>query len=135
MLRDLSHELDLISHLFGPIEQSYAIGGRVGDVTVDSDDAVALALRCRACPVISLQMNYLDHVARREWIINTQDASIRADLIQGTLIINNEIKKIAYEPDDAYLAMYQAWLAGDTTRLCRFEEALALVKLIDKVAL
>jgi predicted dehydrogenase len=134
VLRDLSHELDLIGHIFGSIEVCEAIGARAGDVTVDSEDAVACVLRCRHCPVISLQMNYLDHVPRREWIVNTPDASIKVDLIGHTLTINTTGKTIAYDSDDAYLSMHRAWLADNTAVLCKFEEALALVKLMDKVA-
>lgn len=135
VLRDLSHELDLISHLFGPIEAFHAIGGRVGDVTVDSEDAVAFVLRCARCPVVSLQMNCLDHVPRREWIVNKPDVSLRADMVHGTFAIDGDVGDIAVDPDEAYRAMHEAVLSGNADKLCSYEEGLALVKLIDTVSL
>jgi uncharacterized protein (DUF2384 family) len=102
---------------------------------VDSEDAAAFLLRCKQCPLLSLQINYLDHVARREWIITTKEASFRADLIAGTLTRNQQTTRIDCAPDDSYRAMHQALLAGNTKQLCSFAEGLALVKLIDTVAL
>lgn len=135
VLRDLSHELDLIHHLFGGIESSHAIAERVSDLTLDSDDVVAFVMRCKDCPVLSLQMNYIDHVARREWIVNTRDISLRADLIACTLAVNDEIEHVPCEPDDAYRAMHKALLSDHTDQLCSFEEGLRLVELIDTVSL
>jgi len=135
VLRDLSHELDLVNYLFGPIEQFHAIGGKTSDVTVDSEDAVGIVMRCKRCPVVSLQMNCLDHVPRREWIVNKPDVSLKADLIHGTFAIDKEVGHIPLDPDEAYRAMHEAVLAGDADKLCSFDDALALVKLIDTVSL
>ena len=134
VVRDLSHELDLVGHLFGPIEEAHAVTARAGNVTADSEDAVAFVLRAKNCPVISLQINYLDYVPRREWIITTQEASFKADLIAHTLSRNGEITKVVCGPDDAYHTMHQAVIAGDATRLCSFDEGLAVIKLIDFAA-
>jgi predicted dehydrogenase len=134
VVRDLSHELDLIGHLFGPIEEAQAMAVRAGDITADSEDAAAFVLRTRCCPMISLQLNCLDHIRRREWIVTTKETSFKADLIAQTVSQNNHVSHIACGPDDAYRAMHQAILAGDATQLCSFEEGLALMKLIELAA-
>jgi predicted dehydrogenase len=133
VVRDLSHELDLVNHLFGPIQEAQAIVARADDITVDSEDAAAFVLRTSLCPVISLQMNCLDHIPRREWIVTTKEASFKADLITQTVSQNNDVTYVACGPDDAYRAMHQALLAGDVTQLCTFGEGLALMKLIETV--
>jgi predicted dehydrogenase len=133
VLRDLSHELDLLGYLFGPIGESHALAGRVSDVTEDSEDAVAFVLRCQTCPVVSLQMNYLDYVPRREWIVNTGDYTLKADLVRNSLSVNHEVTTIPCEADDAYRAMHYAMLRDDGRDVCRFDEGLALNRLIDTV--
>jgi len=77
VLRDLSHELDLINFLFGKNVSLSSLGGRVGDVTIDSDDVYGFLLKQENCPVISLQMNYFDRVPRRELIVNTEKIQSR----------------------------------------------------------
>jgi predicted dehydrogenase len=133
-VRDLSHELDLAGHLFGPILEAHAVTARAGNVTADSEDAAAFVMRAKNCPVISLQMNYLDFVPQREWIVTTREASFKADLVAHTLSRNGEIARIACGPDDAYRTMHEAVLAGDAARLCSFKEGLAVMKLIDMAA-
>ena len=38
MLRDLSHELDYMTWLFGPCRRVAALGGRFGPLAIDSDE-------------------------------------------------------------------------------------------------
>lgn len=132
--RDLSHELDLIQYLFGPIEEAYAMAARTSDLTVDSEDVVAFVLRAECCPVVSLQMNYLDHVARREWLITTTDVSLKADLIAKKLFINQEMRSIEVEGDEAYRVMHAAWLFGQDDMLCSLKQGLTLMTWIESVA-
>ncbi|MDX2112507.1 MAG: Gfo/Idh/MocA family oxidoreductase [Alphaproteobacteria bacterium] len=133
VVRDLSHELDLLQYLLGTITQCHAITARTSNLTVDSEDAAALALSCTNCPVISLQLNYLDHEPKRKWWINTEDASITLDLIAGTLKLGSSTQNFSVDRDDPYQAMHRTWLDSGSN-LCRLDEALALCQLIDKVA-
>lgn len=133
VLRDLSHELDLINRLFGPIEDFQAMAARVSGVTVDSEDVAAFVLRCRNCPIVSLQMNCIDFMPRREWQVNTADASLHADIVKGTFAVDQESGIIPGETDDAYRAMHEAMLAGEYDKLCTLEEGMEIMKIIDAV--
>ena len=133
VMRDLSHELDMAAYLFGEIKNHSAIAVRAGDVTLDTEDVAAFLLGCAHCPVISVQMNYLDLAKRREWIINTSDSAIKVDLIAQTLAVDGNVQNISCDADDAYRAMHHAMLKDNAKGVCTFDEALALLKLIDTV--
>lgn len=134
VVRDLSHELDLVQHWFGPIALRGAVVERVGAVTVDSEDVAGFLLSTPHCPLVTLHMNYLDPIPRRTWTVVSEQHSYVLDVIAGTLSCDGEVRAIASSGDDSYRAMHRAVLAGDATALCSLAEGLALAALIDTVA-
>ncbi len=88
VLRDLSHELDLVDHLFGPVVSVSAAGGRLGpEKTVDSDDCWTALAQTATGPAVALSLNYYDQPPRRVMHITTTGPSLTLDLIAGTLAI------------------------------------------------
>lgn len=132
VLRDLSHEIDLLAHLFGALELVAANIARVGNVTVDSEDSVTLMLRSTNCSMMTLEMNYLDLMPTRMIRIITDKHSITADLIKGEVSVDGVAEKITFESDDSYRAMHQAALAGEHKNICSFAEGLRVVQLIER---
>jgi predicted dehydrogenase len=134
VVRDLSHELDLVQYLFGDITVCRAIACQVGDVTSDSEDVAVFALRSKPNRLISLQMNYLDHTTRREISVVTKDHSYKLDLVAQTLQVDDAVESFEADADSAYIAMHHAMLDQKGEGVCNLEEALALTQLIDTVA-
>lgn len=132
-LRDLSHELDLLTWLFGPWRRLAAVGGRYGSLEIDSDDSWSLLVELDRCPAATLQLNYLDRVGRRRLLVNTAAHSYEADLVAGTLVCDNHEERFENERDATYLAEHRAALAGDGTTLCSLQEGLAVVAMIEAV--
>lgn len=133
VVRDLSHELDLVQHLFGEFELLAAKSARVGDITVDSEDAAAAVLSARACPFVTVQLDYLDLSPRRQIRVVTDSGTLEADVIRGTLTVDGEAKAVPVAPDQSYRAMHAAAL-DDGAGLCTWEEGLAVVALADRIA-
>jgi predicted dehydrogenase len=131
VLRDLSHELDYVLWLLGPWRRLAALGGRFSSLEIASDDSQALLLELERCPLATVQVNYLDRVGRRDILINTDRHTIRADLVAGALSIDREVHAFTVERNDTYRAQHQAMLTGDDDRLCRLDEGLAVMNLID----
>lgn len=123
-LRDLSHELDCALWLLGPWRRLTACGGHVSGLEIDSDDAVVVLMETARCPVVSIQVNYLDRLPRREILVNTDSHTIRVDLINATLQIDDATESAVIERDAAYRAEHQAMLDGNVEALCSFEEAM-----------
>ena len=131
VLRDLSHELDYALWLFGPWQRLTATGGHLSPLEIDSDDAYTLLMETKRCPMVSIHMNYLDRVPRREILVNTDQHTIRVDLINNTLIIDGVQEAVIVARNDTYLAVHQAILAGNAEGLCTLEEAMEVLATIE----
>ena len=123
VLRDLSHELDYIQWLFGPVKKVVALGGRVGDVTVDTDDCWSILMETEKVPVLQLHLNYYDRPARREIVVQKPGETIRVDLVRQLFWRNEEMVEFAESRDEAYRAMHQAQFGEPRVRPCSFDEA------------
>jgi predicted dehydrogenase len=130
-LRDLSHELDYLAWIFGDWKTVTALGGHVSALDIDSDDIFSLLMQTDRCPVMTIQMNYLDRVARRQIVVNTQDHTIEADLIRGTLSIDGHVEKFDVKADYTYREMHCAALKNSASDLCSIDEGLATLQLIE----
>ena len=137
VLRDLSHELDYVQWLFGKVIRLNALGGHYSSLEIDSDDVFALLLESEQCPVLSLQMNYLDRAGRREILINTHTQTIKADLVQGTLTVSHdaehsEVEHFQVGRDDTYRTQHQMILEQKFESLCSLEEGLEVLSVIEQ---
>lgn len=130
VLRDLSHELDYLCWFTGCWKSVAALGGKFGHLQIDSDDVFALLIETERCPAAVLQFNYLDRVPRREMLINIEDQSLRVDLIENTLSVNQSTKKYTVQRNDTHLYVHKAILERKTDNLCSFEDSLKILHLI-----
>lgn len=131
VLRDLSHEIDYLNWMLGGWTRLTALGSHVSDLKIDSDDAFSLLFETRRCPVVTLNMNYLDTTLRRRVLALTDNGSILADLVAGTVEFRGNTKSFEIGPDDTYIAEHKAALSGDAGTLCTLTEGLAVVGMID----
>ncbi|MCT7958217.1 Gfo/Idh/MocA family protein [Laspinema palackyanum] len=125
VLRDLSHELDYVLWLFGSWRRLTAQGGKFSSLEIDSDDVYSILMETDCCPLVSIHMNYLDKVPRREIFVNTDSHTIHIDLCQNTMKINGDEEAISLEKDATYRSEHQVILDLDSNlaTLCSFEEA------------
>jgi len=131
--RDLSHEFDLAGFLFGRLDLLAAHSARVGRVTVDSEDVAVGLFTAERCPLVTIQVDYLDHCARRRWVVVTEDETLEADLIGGTLRRNGETTVVPAAVDDSYRSMHAAALAGGDD-VCTWEEGMEVVATTQRIA-
>jgi predicted dehydrogenase len=136
VLRDLSHELDYLNWILKGWNQLTAAGGHLSNLEIDSDDIFSVLFESHRCPVVSVQLNYLDSTVRREVLALTDQGSIRADLVKGTVEFTDETGKFKTETfecgrDDTYISLHRAALAGDDDFLCSLDQGLDVLRIID----
>jgi predicted dehydrogenase len=137
VLRDLSHELDYILWLFGKWERVVSLGGKYSNLDIDSEDVFAFLLTTSRCPVVNVQMNYLDMIVKREIIINTDNHSIKVDLVNGLFQIDGTVEKIETNRDMTYILQHKAILSKNEDNRCSLEkgnEVLIFLEAIEKSA-
>ncbi|NYT39223.1 Gfo/Idh/MocA family oxidoreductase [Sphingomonas sp. R-74633] len=130
-LRDLSHDLDYAGWLLGRWRSVAALGGHFSDLEIASDDVYALLLQTASCPVVTVQMSYLDRAARRQLVINTQAHTYALDLVAHTLTVDGVPEALTVDRDTTYREMHKALLAGADADACSLEDGLDTLRLID----
>jgi len=130
VLRDLSHELDYLLWLGGPWKRVASLGGTLDVLEIDADEAWSILLELTDCPLAGVQLNYLDRPVQRDIIVTTRKATLRADIVGGTLTQDGKTEHFAVNHDDSYRLMHRAMNEGDTSILCSAEEGAAVVDLI-----
>ena len=131
VLRDLSHELDYLQFLFGNWEHMTALGGKFSQLEIDSDDHYSFIYQTKQVPLVTLQINYLDHIMQRMLIINTDKVTYKADFINNTLQKNDEFLQFDLGRDSTYGDQHVAILNGEKEFLCSYEEGLKIVNMIE----
>jgi predicted dehydrogenase len=137
VLRDLSHEFDYVSWLFGSWQRLTASGGTLSDLEIDSGDAYTVLMETQYCPLVSIHMNYLDRTPCREILVNTQKHTIRVDFLKNIIAIDGVEELISVSSDDSYRSQHQSMLAGNIEELCSLEEAfdtLVTIEAVEKAA-
>ena len=140
VLRDLSHELDYSTWLFGDVLKMDSISAKVSDLEIDSDDVFTAIMVTDKKTILNVTMDYLSKTPMRRLIIHTKETTIEADLINNRLVsydVNANQSVLANSPkvdkNHSYVNMHRAILSGDAKDVCGFEEGLKIVRLIDKI--
>jgi predicted dehydrogenase len=133
VLRDLSHELDLALWLFGNWTHITSEGGHFSNLSIDSDDVFSIIMKTHICPILTIQMNYLDRPPKRNIIINSDQGTITIDLVRNTFEVNSEIEIIECSIDETYFLEHKAVMNEDYNNLCSLEEAQMILETIDTV--
>lgn len=131
VLRDLSHEFDILNWLLGGWKKMAALGGHFSQLDISSDDIFCLLMSTERCPVTTVQLNYLDQVGRRSILVNTENNTFEADFVAGHLLINGTKEVFRVERDHSYREMHRAVLEGNQEDVCTFAEGLEVVHMID----
>ena len=133
LLRDLSHELDLASFLFGELLDFDITSNRSGLLEVDGPDSLDITATTHTCERLEIHLNYLDEPAQRTTTLIANGQTTTADFIHNIWKQDDVMTTIDVQRDDTYRAMHQALLSGDLKTCATFDDGLRIVQLIDKL--
>ncbi len=132
VLRDLSHEIDLALHFFGPWKMLTARGGHFSTLEIDSEDSFSVLLDTSGAPAVQITLNYLDRPGRRSAVINTDKGMLHLDLVRG--LLQKDGRMLAEQPvdrDHTYREQHRLMIDGPADKLCTLAEGAAVVELIE----
>lgn len=133
VLRDLSHELDLVQYFFGDWSHLTSTGGKFSNLEIETDDTFSILMQSKNCQAISIQLNYLDRIKQRNITINGDKGTIRIDLLSGLAQFNDTTQVFNADLDQTYVAEHKAMIARDPKTICSIAEALTVVKTIEAI--
>ncbi len=133
VLRDLSHELDLVQYIFGDWKKITAIGGKFSDLEIETDDTFSILLQTDRCSAVSVQMNYSDRLRQRLITVNGNNGTIQIDLVSNSAKFNNNQKSFDVHPDSTYISQHNAVIHNQDLSVCSLAEALKVVATIEAV--
>lgn len=130
-LRDLTHELDYSLWITSAWKRVVASGGHWSALEIETDDVFSLMIETEKCRLLTIQVNYLDRLFRRDILVNTNHHTYRADLIQKCFQTDVENERMEYDREDTYHRQIEALLAGRYESFCTLQEGLAVIRLVD----
>lgn len=133
VLRDLSHEIDLVYWLFGEVVSVAAKGGKISNLEIDSEDSYSILLSTQHVSQISLTMNYLDRISQRTLIINCQDNSFLVDLVGSRYKTKETEEVFQIDKNSSYKKQIDLLLKKDYQNFCEFQDGLKVMKCIEMI--
>ncbi|MBH0328294.1 oxidoreductase [Brevibacillus brevis] len=133
VLRDLSHELDYVNWLLDGWESLTAVGGKFSPLEIDSDDIYSIMLKTKKCPVATININYIEKSPKRFIIVNTDQDTIKVDMIGNTLTVNERTEPFEVSRDYTYKMQHEAVLTGNVGDVCHSEEAMDVMNMINAI--
>lgn len=133
VLRDLSHELDYTLWLFGAWKRLTALGGHFSPLEIDADDVCSIIMETENCPLVTIHINYLDRLPKRELTVNTEDHTYRVDLVKNLIATDTIEQSESLDRNATYRAEHMAMIEGNNRVLCSIDEALEILYIIEAV--
>jgi predicted dehydrogenase len=131
-LRDLSHEVDLALLFLGDLEIICGLMRRIGNVTVDSEDQVLLLLESEGGAIGTVNLNYLDHHACREFRIVGSRGTLSANLLEGSLEVAGSRYLLPQDRQEMTDKMHSAVLSGQVMQPCTISEGARVDRFIQE---
>ncbi len=133
VLRDLSHELDYLTLLFGEWVELVAKKERISNLNIQSEDHVQILYKTNQSVHIALELNYLDRIQQRYVNVQTNNKTIKIDFIENTINCNGELQQLnKVDRDYTYIKQHESMIKN-STELCTFDEGLNVLKMIEAV--
>jgi predicted dehydrogenase len=138
VLLDLSHEIDYVRWIAGPLKAEHVYSCKVSDLDIETDDLLLFTGKSVPLAHVHISLNYFTRKPMRQIIIDGQGISVQADLIANTLSVyeDNEPSEYAWpdlDQNTAFLNQHKAIIDGDLSSACNYKEGLETMRLIDNI--
>lgn len=136
VLRDLSHEVDLVNFLFGAPKFLYADSRKISHLDIETDDYLLACGQLDCGAPFNIELNYFSRFNSREIFVETSQESIKLDLANCNLIVIGDKKSFVEHDIDinsSYKAMHQAIMSDNFENVCSLQEAMLVLQQIEQI--
>ncbi|MFT6906216.1 MAG: putative dehydrogenase [Oleiphilaceae bacterium] len=139
VLRDLSHELDYLTWLFGDINKIDSINTKISDLDINSDDIFTAIAVTDHKTIVNVTVDYISKIPMRRLIVHAENSTIEVDLINNSITISDKkasvtvIKIEAKDRNYTYTKMHESIMNDEFKTICSFEEGKKVVDIIDGI--
>ena len=139
VLRDLSHELDYLTWLFGDINKIDSINTKVSELDINSDDIFTAIAVTKNKTILNVTVDYISKAPMRRLIIHTENKTIEADIIHNRIAISDRDTKedITFldkkDKNHTYKKMHESIINDELDVVCSFDAGKKIVNLIDGI--
>lgn len=137
-IRTLSHEIDLVQHLFGNITSIQAQVEKLSELEIDVDDVVNISVKTRNCKRVTLHINYLDPIVQRFGLIYFTKGLVKYNYISSEISYipnnGNNIETFTFKEDSKvqYENQMKEFLFQEKpTIACNFQQGINVMKYIE----
>ncbi|AEJ18675.1 oxidoreductase family protein [Gracilinema caldarium DSM 7334] len=139
VLLDLSHEIDYIQNLFGNLLVTGAVGGKISDLRIVTEDYASFVGVVGGRTKISITVEYLSRIPIRAMHVNTVDGTYIADFIQGTMKIKTEGMQemeelqMGCKRNYTYSRMHRDIIEGEGSVACSYEQGCSVLEVVSRI--
>tara|TARA_Y100001970_G_scaffold15871_1_gene17853 strand:+ start:38643 stop:39563 length:921 start_codon:yes stop_codon:yes gene_type:complete len=140
VLLDLSHELDYTRWFFqdSSIHTKYVVNEKISNLEIDSDDILLFSGLIGDKTHIHISLNYFTRKPARQILLDGENISIQANLIENTLSIikNTKTSNFSYpnmSRNDSYKDQHNAILSDDLSNLCTYTDGRGTLEFINTI--
>lgn len=139
-LLELSHELDYLLWLFGPLNLEHSALRKSGELDVNVEDTADLVLTSETGVHVTIHLDFIQKAPRRFCHIIAEKGRLEWDLIGNTVNEYNSNETVTlysdanYDKNEMYLDMIKEFKAIETKysqRLSSIHNSLEVLKIID----
>jgi predicted dehydrogenase len=93
VILDVTHEINMVTWLFGPIHEVFCFAGTQSDLEIDTEDTAEILMKSKDGVIISLHLDYLQRAYSRNCKIVGEKGTIIWDFVGHELKIYNKDTK------------------------------------------
>lgn len=125
---DLSHEIDLGQFLLGKINKMTIEKDKISDLEINSVDQVSILGSFGDVSQTLIQLNYIDKIHNRFFLINTLNKTISADLYKQKLIINDQVFNFENKRNSSYFELAKKIKNREWETFSTIEDSLDMIQ-------
>jgi len=138
VLLDLSHELDYVQWLIGPLKVDYVFNNKISSLEIETDDFLTMNGHTDHGVLVHISLNYFTRKPIRQIIIDGENISIQADLVSNQAVVHEDGKVREYswkevEMDQIYREEHEAVISARNNLACTYAQGFETMDLIDRI--